>query len=397
MTMLIALLTLACNDKNPQTDDSLEPVDCSTRPIELPSPRGEAAGVWDASNSRVVFFGGDAGWPTDCIPQTEFSAETWAFHTDCDNFQRIEGATWPEGRGRHAVALDEANGRMILTGGRTRSGTSGDYTLLDDAWAFDFATDTWTQIATGGPKARNSHSLVVAGGQALLYGGNTSKSGTSYKPQADLWSLDLATNTWTELESDADAGERLFHAAAVSPDGGTMYVYAGADENALLGPFFRDLWAYDIASATWTELSDGKDGPKGRIWPSIFADDSSVYVWAGHDDKKLGNTNELWTFDLASGAWTQLTEGDVHNNDANGFCDFPADFVEPDLDAPERRYAHVGAWTGEGFVTFGGKTDCGIINDAWTWSSADGWHEASTATAGEICLRAFAECDTMCF
>ena len=394
--MLIALLSLACNDKNPGTDDSIEPLDCSTRPIELPSPRGEAAGVWDASNSRVVFFGGDAGWPEDCIPQTSFSDETWAFHTDCDNFQRIEG-TMPTGRGRHAVALDETRGQMVMFSGRTRDGTSGDYTLLDDTWAFDFETDTWTDLGATGPKARASHTLVVSGDMALMYGGSTSKSGTSYKPQSDLWALDLTTNTWSQLESDADPGGRLFHAAAISPDGGTMYIYGGGDENALLGPFFRDLWAYDVAGGTWTLLDDSKDGPKGRIWSTIFADDTHVYVWAGHDDKKLGNTNELWSFEVASGSWNQIVVGDVHNKDANGFCDFPADFVEPDLDAPERRYAHVGAWTGEGFVTFGGKTDCGIINDAWTWSSAEGWHEASTATAGEICLRAFAECETMCF
>ena len=47
---------------------------------------------------------------------------------------------------------------------------------------------------------------------------------------------------------------------------------------------------------------------------------------------------------------------------------------------------------------FGGKTDCGIINDVWSFSSSsETWTEQSPATSGEICLRAYAECETMCF
>ena len=94
-------------------------------------------------------------------------------------------------------------------------------------------------------------------------------------------------------------------------------------------------------------------------------------------------------------------EGDVQQADAFGFCDFPADFTDPDLDAPERRYSGAAAIGAGALITFGGKTDCGQVNDLWAWGLEDqGWFEQSSATLGEICARTFADpenCSSMCF
>lgn len=393
------LLLVACKDT--PTDTAPPAVDCSTRPIGLPSARGEVSGVWDEARGRLVFFGGDEGTPVDCTSRTDFVGETWAFATDCDNFEPLAVDAGPPARGRHATALDAERGWMIVHGGRFRDGTSGTYTLYDDTWALDLATDTWTQLGEEGPGERTNHTAVVSGGRYIVFGGNESRDGASFRPLGDTWALDLDTRTWTELDTTGDdPGERLFHAAALSADGGTMYVYGGGDERAFTGPFFGDLFALDLATNTWTELHDGRgDAPNPRIWPGLHAVDGGLLLWAGHDDGALGNTNELWRFDLGSGAWTQLSEGDVINAGANGFCDFPADFVTPDLSAPERRNAGVSAITGAGeLIVFGGKTDCGLINDVWTWDPGSGaWTSRSKATTGEICERAFAECSTMCY
>lgn len=133
----LALLTLAaitgCKDA-PSDDSAAVEVDCSTRPLTLPSARGEVGGAWDAVNGRLVLFGGDQGVPVDCASQTEFVAETWAFHPDCDNFAPIV-AEGPSARGRGAVAGDGTH--LYAHGGRFRDGTSGAYTLHDDLWALD--------------------------------------------------------------------------------------------------------------------------------------------------------------------------------------------------------------------------------------------------------------------
>jgi len=355
------------------------------------------AGVWDGE--RLVVFGGDEGVPVECTSQTDFTGETWAFVAACNAWERIEAGDGPPARGRHVAAWDEARGRMLVYGGRTREGTSGTYTNFDDLWALDVATETWTLLSGGGPGARNMAVGVVSGDQFVIYGGNKSDSGASYDSQKDVWSFDLVANEWVELSPGSGPGKRIFHAASLSPDGKTMYVYGGGDDNAFTGPFFGDLWALDLDAPAWTELHAGGGGaPDNRIWPNLLTEpDGSILMWAGHDDGSLGNRNDLWRFDTASGDWTQLEEGDVQSNDANGFCDFPADFVTPDLEAPERRDAGAAALDGSGRLwVFGGKTDCGIINDVWSWDAGT-WTERSPASFGEICLRAYAECSTMCF
>ena len=410
MRTIIIFLALGCADKADTTDTgptgSLpgmeEEVDCSTRSTEIPSTRGEVEGVWDTARERFVFFGGDQGPPESCIPKPDFLDEVWAFHPDCDNFERItpEG-DGPSPRTRHSITMDHSRGRMLMHGGRSREGTSGPYDIQDDLWAYDLATDTWQELPSNdGPRARVTHSMVVAGDQMIVYGGNSTSSSTSYVPMADVWSYDLVSERWERLDADAAAGKRLFHAAAISDDGKTMYVFGGADDNAYTGPFFSDLWSYDVSSGLWTELDEGS-GPLGRIMPDLLFDGerNRLLLWSGHDDGNLGNTNEMWAWDLDGSGWTQIEDGDSYENPAFGFCNFPADFVDPDLNAPERRYFGAGAMSEDDIYIFGGKTDCGQVNDVWMWSLRDEeWTERSPATSGEVCLRSFADgCESLCF
>ncbi len=405
-------LMIACGGKDTATppppfsgDDSGETAaDCETREYTLPSTRGEVAGVWDAARSRMVFFGGDEGMPIDCIPKPVFLAETWAFQPDCNNFEQIaKTGDKPHARIRHAIAMDEDRGQMLVYGGRFRDGPTGDYTLYTDMWALDLATDTWTELPSeNAPTKRVTHTMVVAGDQALVYGGNRTQSSTYYVPMADLWSYDLVGHQWEKLDDDTPAGARLFHAATVSDDGATMFVYGGADANALFGPFFADLWAYDVASASWTELHTGSSGaPMGRIMPNLLFDGAHnrLLLFGGHDDGNLGNTNQVWAFDLDANTWSNIEAGDAYANSAFGFCDFPADFVEVDTEAPERRYFGAAAISDDELLIFGGKTDCGQINDLWGWDLSEGaWSERSSATFGEVCLRASAgDCSALCY
>jgi len=384
-------------------DTPLGEVDCSTRNYSVPSTRGELDGVWDEVEGRLILFGGDQGTPVDCIPEPDFVGETWAFYTDCDNFEEFVLDEAPSMRSRHATALDATRRQMLVHGGRYREAESGNYTLYDDLWAFDMETNTWLELdAPDGPSARVTHGMVVAGDMAYVYGGNTARSSTAYNPVGDLWELDLTTLTWTELEDDAEPGERIFQALAVNEAGTKLYVYGGGDENAFFGPFFGDLWELDIESLSWTELHDGNgDAPDGRIWADLMVDEdnNALFLWAGHDDGSLGNTNQVWSFDLNSLEWTEVAAGDLFANPANGFCDFPDDFTEPDLDAPERRYSGAATLNEDGFIIFGGKTDCGQVNDVWTFDTDSMlWTERSSATAGEICARTFSDgCESLCF
>lgn len=408
--MLIWLL--ACNGK--AEDTSIE-IDCSGYDLAVPAARGEIGGVWDQAGQRFVFFGGNLGLPIDCVTQNEFIDDTWAYVPACETFVEIE-ATGPSARGRYAAALDADGGRMLVHGGRYRDdedssgghghGSSSSYTNYGDLWAFDLASDSWTQLDDGssGPEARSNHAMWVIGETVYVHGGNTSDSGLSYDALDDLWAYDLGTGVWSELSVSGGPSKRLFHTVAVTDDGSYAFFYGGADNGSFSNnaEFLGDVWALEMGSLDWSKLHDGGQGaPDGRFGVSLMVDEGNnqLIMFGGHDDAALGNSNQVWTFDLQATEWTQVQDGDIADAGSNGFCDFPADFTIPDYDAPERRYTHLGVETGAGeLLIFGGKSDCGVLNDVWGYDPATNtWAEHSSATAGEICLRSYAECETMCY
>lgn len=398
--LLGLVATAGCKGK---TDDSTDAaISCDHVGLDIPGGRGELDGVWDADRKRFVLFGGNQAVPINCSPgATDYLGQTWAWEDACGGFVQLEPAESPRKRGRYAAALDP-NGRMILHGGRFRAGDSGEYTLFDDVWAFDFEAENWERLSNNkGPSPRFDHGGAILDGKLAVFGGNTSSNGANLVPDDETWAMDLATGKWTEQSTSNNPPPRLYH--AVASDGKKLYVYGGGDQNALFSTaFMSDLWALDLASGTWEELhaADG-DAPDGRIWPHLSYDatNNRLILFAGHDDTDLGNASDLWQFNLGTNKWKRLNRGDTYNAPANGVCDFPADFTTVDMDGPERRSgAAVGMTDDARMLVFGGKTDCGNANDVWALNlTTDEWELRSKANEGEVCQRFSDSCSSMCF
>ena len=119
---------------------------------------------------------------------------------------------------------------------------------MSDLWKFDFAEKTWAEIACTGeiPEARSFHQLAEAGGLLYCFGGCGAPGRLS-----DLYSFDPKTSTWTKLpsfEKIAGRGGACFKANGA---GTALYVIAGFS-----GEEARDVYRYEIASRTWTQLKD---------------------------------------------------------------------------------------------------------------------------------------------
>ncbi len=313
-----------------------------------PIARGDTAGALGPDEQTFVMFGGDTAIPTCTSTLTpKHAGDTWVLDVGCGTWTEIMPASAPSARARHAMTVDAARGRALLFGGRTRAGASGPYTNFADVWAFDFAASEWSQITTTGtgPSARSSSAVAVVGGNLVVFGGDTSTDGLTFVPQNDAFSLDLGSNTWTMLSpSGTPPAARLFHAMAADPVAHRVYVYAGGDANAFVGPFFSDLWALDLDAMSWTDTKAANDGT-GRIELGLTATKGSagtaLYAFAGHDDGALGNRNDVLSVQLggASPTWSTARPGDVINAPSTGQCMFPADFTKEDMASPERRSA----------------------------------------------------------
>lgn len=419
LALSVSLLSAACSDPAPTPTDAGRDAPIADAPADVaadaprcdpssdqPAARGDAVGVVDPATARLYVFGGDTGAVINCIPAPQFSGETWRYDTTCDRWDQITGDAHPSPRSRMAWALDARRRRMIVFGGRYRAGSSGNYTLYNDVWALDLATEQWSELSPSGtaPSARSNASAVYdADSDAfIVFGGSTSVSGLSFTPRNDVWALDLATNAWRRVETSGTApSARLFHAAVMR--GRSMVIYGGGGANAFMGPFYRDAASLDLASGAWSRvtLSGDTDALAGRISASLVAtgNNDDLLIVGGHDDGSLGNRNDLLTLST-SGAVTVTRAGDSLGTAGAGFCDFPPDFSQTDMDSPERRSAFVLAPdpTRNRAIVYGGKTDCGLAGDVWSIDLRSAtWRSLRGATDGLSCQRSGREnCRTLC-
>lgn len=373
-----------------------------------PGARGDFAAGIDAALGKLVVFGGDVGVPVKCSPAPAFNGETWVYDIGCGRWQLVDGANGPSARARSASAVDEATHKLYVYGGRYRAGSSGAYTQFNETWAFDIATLTWSKVATtGGPAAGLTNATMAhhpVRNALYLFGGNSSSSGLTLTPSNALWKLDLATGAWSRLNPVGQApAARQYHAMALDAAGDRLYVYAGGDAGAFTGPFLKDVWSYDLKADRWEEISTTGGEGVGRMRTGLAFDGSKkrLLAFGGHDDGSQGERNDLAALDLATSKWSLVRPGDALYGASRGFCDFPPDFTTADLASPERREAFFLGFdaTRARFWLFGGKTDCGNVNDLWSFDPAtDAWTNVERAFSGESCLRSGKQgCTSLCF
>ena len=241
---------------------------------DLPPARQGHTMVLDPARRRLVVFGGQA---------SGFFNDVWAYDIDANTWRRLDGdGPRPNIRYGHAAIFDAARDRMVISHGFTDQGR------FDDTWAFDFQSNSWTNIspADGRPLRRCLHHAVYDpdNDQMLMFGGCASGAGPC--PLDDLWAFDLASHQWQRRAGGPPA--RQWYGTAFDRDSRRMVVFGGAGRQPL-----NDVWEYDPAGDSWTQLSPGGLVPSARSrHQGAFVDGLGVVFFGGRAGS--GNTNELW-------------------------------------------------------------------------------------------------------
>ena len=309
----------------------------------------------------------------------------------------VNGANVPTPRARSRGLWDPVRERFILFGGRWRDGNSGPYTFLNDVWALDPKTGEWTELspfttAQTAPSGRMNFGINYdeANDRMILHGGGTTDF-AQFFINSDTWVFSFETNEWSQIaQGNPQPVPRIFHAFAFDQQGGRLFVFSGGGEDAFtMTSFFGDMWMLDVASETWTEITGTM--PAGRIKGEMIYDGerSRLLLFAGHDDSNLGNNNDIWSFDLNALTWTEEVTGDTFNAPNIGFCDFPGNFAAVDINSPERRESHLFLRAGADVaLMYGGRTDCGLANDTWSLDlSSLSWTQLNPSPTGMTCVR----------
>jgi N-acetylneuraminic acid mutarotase len=186
-----------------------------------------------------------------------------------------------------------AGGQIFVVGGFLKNATDGTKAdVYDSVVAFDTASKTWSTIAPM-PAAVAGPNVMGLGDKLYVLGGLDVNKAFAY---------DTRTKAWTNLAPQP--GARGHGVAAMGVYGTNILVGGGAipgqSANSLnTGMRVRDFLAYDTATDKWQQLPD-LNLARGYCMGAVVG--QQFWIIGGSSD--FARTDEVVSFDLMSGAWT---------------------------------------------------------------------------------------------
>jgi hypothetical protein len=201
----------------------------------------------------------------------------------------------PAPRSNAAAIYDSSNHRLVIFGGKSASGN------LNDIWTFDLGNNSWSELTpTSGPAPapRFTANGVYnsAAQQMIIWSG---QGATFFN---DVWAFDLTARTWSQFNPpDPKPNTRYGVASIFDPKAKEMVAFAGFTDAGR----FDDTWRFNIASATWKEISLATH-PERRCLHSASYDalKHRMIIYGGQTS---GPRGDIWAFDLTDNTWTDLT------------------------------------------------------------------------------------------
>lgn len=262
-----------------------------------PSPRINAAMVWDSVENQLLLYGGQS---TD----NGYLSDLWAWSYSTANASgkwRLVNCTSDAGStpGPRAGAGVAWNGhQMLLFGGLNTSGP------LDDFWAYSPGPGSgWNQIETNtslGKLAYPTMSWDSADGQLYLFGGQTQSGPSStfaaYQPGGD-WKIITPINGNHPAGITTPKAREQAQSTWDSKDQVFLLLGGVASSDST----FNTVWAYSPRNNLWwqtlpNQITTDPHGFPSRadtmmVWDSA---DNSAYIYAGLVGPNRTSGNDLW-------------------------------------------------------------------------------------------------------
>lgn len=217
-------------------------------------------------------------------------------------WQALEATNAPPPRRDAALVHDVSRNRVLLFGGR-QGGVA-----LDDTWSLDLATLVWMPLGEGEGARPPARFSMVAGldssGDRLLVTTGQATNGSVFN---DLWALNLATDSWEELTVTGEAPPARYGAAGGLHWGGEqrqLYLTHGFATTR-----FNDTWVLDVQSLSWQNVTPGGTTPLNRCLHGAALRGGGSLVLFGGCSSGFGPCpqGDTWQFDPVIGGWELMS------------------------------------------------------------------------------------------
>jgi hypothetical protein len=250
--------------------------------VSPPAARYCGCTTYLPDQDQVLLIGGQAG---GLLP-----AGAWTLDMATSTWTTVQG-TVPDGSIGCMAAYMPGPGKAIVFGGLGAKGMSS------ETWLYDPAAATFSLASPSAHPPARADGIAAydpgEGGRMLLFAG-TSDEVDATGHMNDLWAFD-GTN-WTQLQpSGGPPSVRRVPAGGFDPARRRWVVFGGTDETSDRG----DLWLLDVASLTWTQL-DGTGAPSARGFASAGYDPTTdaYFVIGGFEQPSNAIASDGWKLTL---------------------------------------------------------------------------------------------------
>jgi len=222
-------------------------------------------------------------------------ADTWAYDYKTNTWTNMNPSESPPPRYQSAMAYDSESDRVILFGGYASSG------YLHDTWAYDYNTNTWTRMNPSTyPSARNNFAMVYNSKRdiIILY------AGYSGSALSDMWAYNYNINTWTQLYPTSYPISKYVYAMAYDSESDKVILFGGYSSS---GTILDQTWAYDYDTNTWLHLNPPVIPRERYNFAMVYDSESDRIILYGGYSSSSDIFRETWTYDYNSNTWAYLT------------------------------------------------------------------------------------------
>lgn len=254
------------------------------------------------------------------------------------------------------MIYDPVGKQVILFGGRGAGSITGD--LKNDMWTLDMETHRWQEINTSsGSSPRLSPGLVYdpAHHQLILFGGYSNQGRIK-----DTWLFDLASFEWEEVSPALSPTARSDMGMAYDGTNHIAVLYGGYCIESQ-SDMCDDTWTFDPEINIWVEKNPQFSPPV--IYGHSLNYDSlrdQFLLWGGHMSEfsqggmsSAGYNDSIWSYSYINNQWHEIPPGGQSH--------------------PTARYWHQAAYDSgyPGLLVFGGDGGYRYLADTWFFNSEE--------------------------